>query len=619
VHIRKIPVQCSILAITDNDTRVILRHERKVFAMTDETTGAIHQAATAGSPDFATLIERAYGTPRAEIDRIVDQLYLRKDEWVRLGLSDRVKILDALLADFRTIRHRWIAAELKAKGNPAHSSGEAEEWVILATAFRIIRKLRQSLIELEKHGRPMFVGSPMTRSDGRVIVRVFPKTLDDRVLFPGVTGEVWMERGVSAEDVIETQAWAYRDSMLDGKVALVLGAGNAAVLPVADVLHKLFVELQVVVLKLNPVNAHMGPLFEEGLQTLIDMGYLGIVYGGVEEGSHICDHPKVTDLHMTGSDKTYEAIVFGPGEDGRRRKAQRKPKLTKRFTGELGNVSPVIVVPGPWSQQEIDQQARYISTWLVANAGFGCLTPRVIIQHENWRHRSDLVDAMGRVLEQVPTRKAYYPGSHQRHSEFVSHHPEAHEYGSRNGDHLPWTIIPGLDPSNTNEICFKREAFFGLCAETALEAPSIPEFLERAVEFSNRTLWGTLCATLIVHPESLHDPDIAKAVDRAFAGLRYGTVSTNILAYYSAYLMGTPWGAFPGSEINDIQSGTGKTFNTLMFARPEKSVVRAPFKRLEPTEVLSKHAVELCKRLAEFEATPSFRKLTSLGLVALRS
>jgi acyl-CoA reductase-like NAD-dependent aldehyde dehydrogenase len=475
------------------------------------------------------------------------------------------------------------------------------------------------LVEIEKHGRPIFVGSPETRSDGQVIVRVFPKTLDDRVLFPGVTGEVWMERGVSAEEVIDTQAWAYHDDKLDGKVALVLGAGNAAVLPVADVLHKLFVGLQVVVLKLNPVNAHMGPLFEEGFRTLIDMGYLGIVYGGIEEGSHICNHPDVNELHMTGSDKTYEAIMFGPGEDGRRRKAQRNPRISKRFTCELGNVSPVIVVPGPWSQQEIEQQARYISTWLVANAGFGCLTPRVIIQHKNWRHRSDLIDAMGQVLEQVPTRKAYYPGSHQRHSEFVSHHPETRKYGSGIGDYLPWTIIPGLDPANTSEICFKREAFCGLCAETALEAHSIPEFLDRAVEFSNRTLWGTLCATLIVHPESLRDPDIAKAVNRAFADLQYGTVSTNILAYYSAYLMGTPWGAFPGSEIDDIQSGTGKTFNTLMFARPEKSVVRAPFKRLEPTEVMSKHAVELCKRLAEFEAAPSIRKMGSLGILALRS
>jgi acyl-CoA reductase-like NAD-dependent aldehyde dehydrogenase len=586
--------------------------------MADETGGAFHQGASVGSPNFANLIEAAHGTSLHEINRIVDQLYLRKEDWVRLKLSERIAILDAIFANFKAISHQWIEAELQAKGNPAGSNGEAEEWVILATTFRLIRKLKQSLEDLDKHGRPLFVSSPETRSDGQVSVRIFPKTLFDRALFPGVTGEVWMEHGVSPEDVINNQAWVYRTEKLVGKVSLVLGAGNAAVLPVADALHKLFVDLQVVVLKLNPVNAHMGPLFEQGFRTLIDRGFLGIVYGGIEEGSHVCNHPKVNELHMTGSDKTYEAVMFGPGEEGRRRKAERNPKISKRFTGELGNVSPIIVVPGPWSKKEIEQQARYISTWLVANAGFACLTPRVIIQHQNWMKRSDLLDAIGQTLEQVPTRTAYYPGAHQRHTEFLSHHPEAREYGSKNDDHLPWTIIPDLDPSNASEICFRREAFCGLCAETALEASSVPEFIDRAVEFANRALWGTLCATLIVHPKSVRNPDIAAAVERAFENLRYGTVSTNMLAYYSAYLMGTPWGAFPGSEIDDIQSGTGKTFNILMFARPEKSVVRAPFKRLEPTEVLSKHAVELCKRLAEFEAEPSIRTLGSLGLIALR-
>jgi acyl-CoA reductase-like NAD-dependent aldehyde dehydrogenase len=322
---------------------------------------------------------------------------------------------------------------------------------------------------------------------------------------------------------------------------------------------------------------------------------------------------------MTGSDKTYEAIVFGLGEEGRQRKAQRNPRVKKRFTAELGNVSPVIVVPGPWSSREIVQQARYISTWLVANAGFACLTPRVIVQHASWRQRIELLDAIGQVLSQVPTRRAYYPGASQRHEEFISQHPESREFGGMSTDHLPWTLISDVDPSSTNEICFRREAFYGLCAETALEATSIPNFLDRAVEFANEQLWGTLCATLIVHPTSLRDPGIAEAVDRALASLKYGTVSINMLAYYSAYLMGTPWGAFPGSDIYDIQSGIGKTFNTLMFARPAKSVVRAPFKRLEPTEVLSKHAVELCERLADFEAAPSVRSLARLGLLALRS
>jgi acyl-CoA reductase-like NAD-dependent aldehyde dehydrogenase len=573
---------------------------------------------TYGSPYFASLIKENRQTSKAEIDNAVNRLYQRREDWVHLGLTDRISILDAIVTDLIPLKNRWIEAELVAKGNPPGSGGEAEEWVILASVFRLIRKLRQSLVEIERYGRPRFIGSPVARGDGQVKVAVFPRTLVDRALFPGVTGEVWMEPGISIEEVIAAQAWVYRDDQVEGKVAMVLGAGNAGILPVGDMLHKLFVELQVVVLKMNPVNAHLGPLLEMGFRALIDEGYLAIVYGGIEEGSYLCNHPNIDELHMTGSDKTYEAIVFGPGEDGRRRKAQRKPRVTKRFTGELGNVSPVIVVPGPWSSREIEQQARYISTWLVANAGFACLTPRVIVQHASWRQRYELIDAIGLVLSQVPTRTAYYPGAPQRHAEFTSQHPEAREFGSASADHLPWTLIPDVDPSGNNEICFRREAFCGLCAETVLEAASIPDFLDRAVEFVNEQLWGTLCATIIVHPTSLRDPGIAEAIDRALANLKYGTVSINMLAYYSAYLMGPPWGAFPGSDIYDIQSGIGKTFNPLMFARPAKSVVRAPFKRLEPTEVMSRHAVELCKRLAEFEAAPSLRSLARLGLISLR-
>jgi acyl-CoA reductase-like NAD-dependent aldehyde dehydrogenase len=596
------------------------RTDEGAFTMKEKSDSfADGQGIAAGGSYFADFIEDSRGTPKDEIDDILRQLHQRKDEWVKLPIIERLEILDEIHVDLLRVKDQWIEAELIAKGHLPGSTGAAEEWGILATVFRAVRILRQSLVEIKSHKRPKIPGFLKESSNGQIIARVFPRTLKDRALFPGVAGEVWMEPGVTAKDATATQAWAYRDSSLKGKVALVLGAGNAAVLPVSDFLHKLFVELQVVVLKLNPVNAHMGPIFEEGFRALINRGFLKIVYGGVHEGSILCDHETVDELHLTGSDKTYEAVVFGPGQEGQRRKLQRNPRMKKRFTGELGNVSPVIVVPGPWLRRDIILQARYISTWIVANAGFACLSPSVIIQHRSWPLRNSLIEEIGNVLDRVPTRKAYYPGAFERHSEFLAEHPESLKLADASGDHLPWTLIPNIDSTNTDDICFKREAFCSLCAETSIEAPSVSDFLERAVDFSNSTLWGTLSATLIVHTKSLRDRAVSAAVHRAIARLRYGTVSTNILAYYSSYLMGMPWGAFPGSDIYDIQSGIGKTFNFLMFARPEKSVVRAPFKRLEPTDVTSKHAAELCKKIAEFEAEPSLRNLARLGLLSLQN
>jgi hypothetical protein len=180
-------------------------------------------------------------------------------------------------------------------------------------------------------------------------------------------------------------------------------------------------------------------------------------------------------------------------------------------------------------------------------------------------------------------------------------------------------VIPDVNPEDTNDICFRREAFCGLFAETALDAPSAASFIERAVEFANQTLWGTLCATIIVHPKSLRDPSIAAAVDQAISDLQYGTVSLNMLVYFSGYFMGSPWGGFPGHDIYDIQSGIGKTANMLMFDRAQKSVVRAPFRRLDPLTIKSKRPAEFGRELAAFEACPSWRKLPSLVWTALRS
>ena len=87
-------------------------------------------------------------------------------------------------------------------------------------------------------------------------------------------------------------------------------------LPISDVLYRLFIANHVVILKLNPVNAYLGPLIEKGFRSLINQGFLRIVYGGAAEGTYLCNHPLVDEIHLTGSDKTFEAIIFGSGAEG---------------------------------------------------------------------------------------------------------------------------------------------------------------------------------------------------------------------------------------------------------------------------------------------------------------
>ena len=224
-----------------------------------------------------------------------------------------------------------------------------EEWAAGAwPVLKNLRQLRQSLVDIEMDGHPKIPGRVTTMSNGQVAAQVFPQTIYDRLFFERIRAEIWMEPEVTIEGLSQTQAIAYHDKDRPGKVALVLGAGNVSSIGPMDVFYKLFVEDQVVLFKANPVNAYLGPLMDEAFRVLIDHGFLRVVYGGATEGSYLCNHPGIEEIHITGSDKTFDAIVFGSGSEGAKRKAERSPLLTKRVTGELGNVSPVIVVPGPW-------------------------------------------------------------------------------------------------------------------------------------------------------------------------------------------------------------------------------------------------------------------------------
>ena len=418
-----------------------------------------------------------------------------------------------------------------------------------------------------------------------------------------------MQPGVTTQSLPATQAVAFHGGSHTGRVALVLGAGNGSAIGASDILYKLFVQNHVVIYKVNPVNAYMGPLFEESFRALVNGGFLRIVYGGAEEGAYLCSDSDVDEVHITGSDKSFEAVVFGAGLNGAARKAKNQPLLDKPVTAELGNVSPVIVVPGPWSEGDLAYQGEHIASLLVVNAGFNCLTPRVLIQHLSWDRREELLRRVRKILRTVPVRRAYYPGARQRFEAFLAAHPDAETFGAASNGELPWALIPYLDPNEQDDICFTTEAFCGLFCETALGADGVADYISKAVAFANDQLWGTLNATILVHPESLKDREVAEALDRAVADLRYGCVTVNQGAGSAYGLCVVPWGGFPaGASLGDIQSGIGFVHNTLMFERPQKSVLRGPFRAKGtpawfPTR--SRRAAELFAKLVRFEASPS--------------
>jgi hypothetical protein len=115
------------------------------------------------------------------------------------------------------------------------------------------------------------------------------------------------------------------------------------------------------------------------------------------------------------------------------------------------------------------------------------------------------LDAIRAVIRKLPPRFAYYPGAAQRQAEAVSHHPTAELLDPAGEGHVPRTLITALDPNATDEVCFREETFGTVIAETALLGKTAAEFLQNAVRFCNDKLFGTLGASLIIHPATMRE------------------------------------------------------------------------------------------------------------------
>jgi len=571
----------------------------------------------------ATIPEAAATMPptaRGEVDRALAELSANKQRWAALAIAERVVLLERLIATTLAASRRWVDAAIAAKGIRPGSPQEGEEWLGgPMVTIRNLRLLAQSLRDVQTIGYPRTPGKPYLRADGKVAVPVTPAGFFDRILFAGFAAEVWMQPGVKLDDLRSTQAVAYRTKSA-GKVALVLAAGNVSSIGPMDALYKLFAENQVVALKMNPVNEYLGPIFADALRPLVERGFLRIVYGGAAAGAYLCNHELVDEIHITGSDKTHDAIVFGVGAEGKHNKASRTPINRKRITSELGNVSPIIVVPGPWSAKDIAFHGANLASMLTNNAGFNCNATRVIVQHDGWTQRGALLDAVRATLAATPTRKAYYPGASDRYRSFLAAHPDAEQLGRARDGELPWMLAAGLDPRRADDICFTTEAFCSVTSEVALRASSVAEYVAAAVRFANETLWGTLNAGIIVHPRSLRDPEVAHAVEQGIADLRAGSVVVNHWPALSYALVSTTWGAFPGHDAYDIRSGSGVVHNTYLFDKAEKSVIRGPFRVFPkpPWFVTNRQAQAIGERMTRFEAAPTVAKLPGVVWAAIR-
>lgn len=566
---------------------------------------------TVGMPAFSSQAEMA-----AAIARVGEGA----SSFAKLSLDQRIALAESMQQGLLRVADRMVAAGCDAKGIARGGPLEAEEWATGPWGVvRQLRLVRESLHAL-KHSGNTSVGRVDRTIDGRLSVPVFPGNAIDGLLFKDVTVDVHLQAGVT-EEALHTRRARFYKAPHQGRVALVLGAGNIAAIGAMDVVTKLFNEGTACVLKLNPVNAYLGPFLGEAFAEAVRRNFLALVYGGVEEGRYLVYHDGIDEVHVTGSDKAHDSIVWGPpGPQQAERRRRNEPLLKKPISSELGNVTPVIVVPGPYTDKELRFQAEDAASYFVMNASFLCNAAATLVTPAGWAGSDKFLAYVQEACASVAPRQAYYPGAKERWQALTAGRGQVKHVGSPAPGALPWSFVSGLDPSAQDEPLYQTERFCPVLSEVRLGSADPVTFLDQAVDFANKRLWGTLTATLVVHPKTLADPRLRDAVERAITRLRYGTVGLNGYSGLSFVFASPPWGAYPGAGLDDIQSGRGFVHNTSMLEGVEKVVMRCPLTAFPKPGYFPSHRTThtMTRRLVAMERNASWAKVPGIVLAAMR-
>ncbi|MGO2746730.1 aldehyde dehydrogenase family protein [Microbacterium sp.] len=510
---------------------------------------------------------------RAHLDAAIDELTAGTRTWSTLSVGQRATLLRAVRTAVAASAEEWAHTAAASKGLNGSHPLRGEEW--LSGPYSVLGALDAYAETLSRlaAGRNPLEGIRIDRAPGgRARVHAFPLTGLDKVLLSGFTGEVWLEPGTTPRTARAAAGLAQRTPQESGGVGLVLGAGNVTSIPVLDVLYELLAHNRTAILKVNPTQDALVPVFEHAFAALIEPGFLRIVRGGGDVGAYLTAHKKLSHVHITGSAATFDAITWGPSSGQgavatKRRRRENRPLLKKPITAELGGVSPIIVVPGQWSEADLRFHAEHIATMRLQNCGHNCIAGQVVIMSSDWDQADAFRAALRRAYTRAPERPIWYPGSDQRMQSAADDYPDALVLGDR------LLVEIGQDDDPT---ALENTEYFAPVLGVVTLPGTGQTFLDAAVAHANEKLQGTLGANVLIDPAT--QATLGTGFERSITELRYGSIAINAWTAFAFITPTLTWGAFPGNTLDDVGSGIGIVHNALLLDQVERSVLRGPFR-----------------------------------------
>lgn len=487
----------------------------------------------------------------------MDAVAANATAWTKISNVEKLGFLKEMREVLMDMKDEYALLSDKLRGvkegTPAEASGELLSVAGTAGYLNGLIEVYESLV----NGGSMPPVSGKRSVDGVEVTQVGPRpSMWGKITDPTII-ELWGEPG---------KAMGQRKPELRGQVCAVMCPGNFES-PV-DILFKLFVEGDVVIGKLHPLNAACTEFaYPKLFHTLSKRGFVALASGGPEVGGPLLQHPKVQTWMMTGGCATFDAIVWG----GAQGKATGKQRLDKECHSELGAASPYIIVPGTWSDSEIREQAQLLLGYKTFNAGHICASPQNVLMDRQWPQAAAFIRALEETAGRLHKVEPYYPGAADRLTSLKNAYPNAKEFPDQK-----IVLVPDVDVQGApqNDFVFRNETFAAGLAIKFLDGGNDPaKFLTAAVEFANTKVFGSLSLTVVIDPRT--EQRMGKDFERALKKLEWGTIGINLWAAMTANNPYATWGAPTGRHtIQDIQSGQGLMGNVLCVENVHKCVTR---------------------------------------------
>jgi hypothetical protein len=539
---------------------------------------------------------------KIDIDRNISKLRVNSAEFLNLDKTNLISMLEQTVDNIKTISYYWASLSSEKKGHLTKSK-EGEEWI--GGPFSCIYAFQYFIDYLQNDD-----GLDVTKFDESTkSYKVFPTKNIEKLLFPFLEGEIRFGKNLNFNQINEYRGFANRFNNNKPKITLILGAGNVSSIPVLDALFHMIAHKSVIYIKLNPVNDYLLPIFTQVFEPFISRGFMIITEGDMEASKYLTEHEGFQQIHLTGSNYTYENIVYGRTLSDKERSLKTLPKINKKpITTELGNVTPIIVHPGNWSRAEIRHQAKKIVTAKLNNSGFNCIAAQVIILPKNWKHTDKLKRDIKYYLKKVGDTTSYYPGASENLNDLVQ--TENYDQINNLSCSTPFLVSDlNLEKEYANKEVWSTALYFHELPYSTYE-----NFCSNAVDYVNNHLWGNLGVTVLIknHKKKTNQGILNTYIEE----LKYGTVAINEWSALGFVIPTLPWGGYPGNKDNDIQSGQGYVHNALLFESPQKGIVYSRF-RLSPLIdppwfVTNKKAHRIFRHLTYYQATKSKINLIKL-------